>query len=155
MDRLSGQLGRLDDSPAEPDDAAVGFGAGDEHLVAESRHHLRIDRQLFDLAELDVMYQAENAALWTFMRPSNRPSFTPPMLRDFEDWQRLIVENFGPGQVPLRYLILGSRAPGVFCFGGDLQLFERLIRSGDRDGLMRYGYRCVQILHRNMHSLDL
>jgi DSF synthase len=155
MDRVSGQLGRLDHSPAEPDDAAVGFGSGDEHLVAESRHHLRIDRQLFDLAELDVMYQAENAALWTFMRPSNRPSFTPPMLRDFEEWQRLIVENFGRGQVPLRYLVLGSRSPGVYCFGGDLELFERLIRSGDRDGLVRYGYRCVEILHRNMNTLDL
>jgi DSF synthase len=77
------------------------------------------------------------------------------MLRDFEDWQRLIVETFGSGQVPLRYLVLGSRAPGVFCFGGDLQLFERLIRSRDRDSLARYGYRCVEILHRNMNSLDL
>ena len=155
MDRVSGQLGRMDESPAESDDAAVGFGPGDEHLIAESRHHLRIDRQLFDLSQLDVMYQAEHAALWTFMRPSNRPSFTPPMLRDFEEWQRLIVENFGPGQVPLRYLVLGSRSPGVYCFGGDLELFERLIRSGDRDGLVRYGYRCVEILHRNMNTLDL
>ena len=155
MDRLSGQMDRLDDGPAVPDEAAIGFGPGDERLVAESRQHLKINRELFDLAELDVLYQAETAALWTYMRPSGRPSFTPPMLRDFEDWQRLIGENFGPGQVPLRYLVLGSRAPGVFCFGGDLELFERLIRSGDRDGLVRYGYRCVQILHRNMHTIDL
>ena len=155
MDRLSSHLDRPEEGEADAGEGAIGFGPGDEHLVRESRQHLRIDRQLFDLAELDILYQADNAALWTFMRPSGRPSFTPPMLRDFEDWQRLIGENFGPGQVPLRYLVLGSRAPGVFCFGGDLQLFERLIRSGDRDGLMRYGYRCVQILHRNMHALDL
>jgi DSF synthase len=155
MDRLSGQIDRLDDSPAQPDDGVVGFGPGNEHLIEASRQHLKINRELFDLGELDVLYHAETATLWTFMRPSSRPSFTPPMLRDFEDWQRLIVENFGPGQVPLRYLVLGSRAPGVFCFGGDLQLFERLIRSGDRDGLVRYGYRCVQILHRNMNTLDL
>jgi DSF synthase len=155
MDRLSSQLGRLDAETPESTGSVVGFGSGDEHLVAESQLHFRINRQLFDLAELDVMYQAENAVLWTFMRPSNRPSFTPAMLHDFEDWQRLIVENFGPGQVPLRYLVLGSRAPGVYCFGGDLSLFERLIRSGDRDGLVRYGYRCVEILHRNMNTLDL
>jgi DSF synthase len=155
MDRLSGQLDRLDDGSAEPDEAVIGFGPGDEHLVEEGQRHLRINRELFDLAELDILYQAESAVLWTFMRPTGRPSFTPPMLRDFESWQRLIGENFGPGQVPLRYLVLGSRAPGVFCFGGDLSLFERLIRTGDRDGLVRYGYRCVQILHRNMHSLDL
>jgi DSF synthase len=155
MDRLSSPLDRSEDSAQDTDDAVFAFGRGDEHLVAESQLHLRINRQLFELAELDIMYRADNAALWTFMRPSGRPSFTPPMLRDFEAWQRLIVENFGPGQVPLRYLVLGSRAPGVFCFGGDLQLFERLIRSGDRDGLARYGYRCVEILHRNMHALDL
>ena len=155
MDRLSSHLDRPEEGEADAGEGAIGFGPGDEHLVRQSRQHLRIDRQLFDLAELDILYQAESAALWTFMRPAGRPSFTPPMLRDFEEWQRLIAENFGPGQVPLRYLVLGSRAPGVFCFGGDLQLFERLIRSGDRDGLMRYGYRCVQILHRNMHALDL
>ena len=155
MDRLSSKLDRLEDCAPDPNDPVVGFGGGDEHLIAHSQHHFSIDRQLFELAELDVLYQADNAVLWTFMRPSGRPSFTPPMLRDFEEWQRLIGENFGPGQVPLRYLVLGSRAPGVFCFGGDLELFERLIRSGDRDGLVRYGYRCVQILHRNMHALDL
>jgi DSF synthase len=152
MDRVSGQR---DQYVSGIDDTVVGFGSGDAHLVAEARHHIGIDRRLFDLAELDVLYQADEAALWTFMRPHGRPSFTPTMLHDFEDWQRLIGESFGPGQVPLRYLVLGSRAPGVFCFGGDLELFERLIRSQDRDGLARYGYRCVEILHRNMQALDL
>lgn len=155
MDRLPGQLDRFDESLQHGDDGVIGFGVGDEHLVETARKLARIDRQLFELGELDVLYRTDDATLWTFMRPEGRPSFTPSMLHDFEAWQRLIVENFGPGQVPLRYLVLGSRAPGVFCFGGDLQLFERLIRSRDRDGLARYGYRCVEILHRNMHSLDL
>jgi DSF synthase len=152
---MPGQMDRLDKRAPDSEKPVFGFGAGEEHLIAESQAHARIDRQLFDLAELDVLYQAPNAALWTFMRPTGRPSFTPTMLHDFEAWQRLIVENFGEGQVPLRYLILGSRAPGVFCFGGDLKLFERLIRSRDREALARYGYRCVEILHRNMNALDL
>lgn len=155
MDRLSGHMDQSQQVPPRSDDTVVGFGRGDEHMVEHSLRHARIDRHLFELAELDVLYRSEEAALWTFMRPSGRPSFTPAMLHDFADWQRLIGENFGPGQVPLRYLILGSRAPGVFCFGGDLHLFERLIRSRDRDSLARYGYRCVEILHRNMHALDL
>ena len=154
MDRLSRQLDRVDEA-FDSDETAIGFGVGDEHLVAESRQHLRIGRELFALEELDVLYRSEEAALWTFMRPNGRPSFTPTMLHDFEAWQRLIAANFGPGQVPLRYLVLGSRSPGVFCFGGDLKLFEQLIRSRDRDSLARYGYRCVEILHRNMHALDL
>ena len=155
MDRQTGQLDRSDENLSHNNDAVVGLGSGDEHLVEQSRQHARLDRHLFELAELDVLYRPDDAILWTFMRPGGRPSFTPSMLHDFEDWQRLIVENFGSGQVPLRYLVLGSRAPGVFCFGGDLSLFERLIRTGDRDGLARYGYRCVEILHRNMHALDL
>jgi DSF synthase len=154
MDRLSGHLDRVNEEGAA-ERPAVGFGAGDEHLVEGRSGDLRIDPQLFGLTELECSYSPGEAALWTFMRPAGRPSFTPTMLQDFANWQRLIVENFGPGQVPLRYLVLASRAPGVFCFGGDLQLFERLIRGGDRDGLARYGYRCVEILHRNMHGLDL
>src|SRR5690242_17437040 len=107
MDRLPGQLDRIDESPQHADDGVIGFGTGDEHLVEVARKLSRVDRQLFELAELDVLYRADDATLWTFMRPDGRPSFTPSMLHDFEDWQRLIVENFGPGQVPLRYLVLG------------------------------------------------
>jgi len=155
MDRLSGHLDRTGEGRSHSDEAVFEFRGGDEHLVERNLQHAAIDPQLFELAELDVLYRPADATLWSFMRPDGRPSFTPSMLHDFEAWQRLIVANFGPGQVPLRYLVLGSRSPGVFCFGGDLSLFERLIRTGDRDGLARYGYRCVEILHRNMHSLDL
>lgn len=116
---------------------------------------LAIPDELFDLNELDVLYSEGEEAIWTYMRPSGRPSFTPPMLADFANWQRLIAAHFGPDRVPLKYLILGSRAPGVFCFGGDLELFASLIRDGNRDALAAYGYRCVEILHRNMDALDL
>jgi DSF synthase len=43
----------------------------------------------------------------------------------------------------------------VFCFGGDLELFHRLIRERNREGLTAYGYRCVEILERNRNALDL
>jgi len=110
---------------------------------------------LFNLNELEVLYDGDRETLWTYMRPTGRPSFTPTMLADFFNWQLVIGESFGPGKVPLKFLVLGSRAPGVFCFGGDLELFQRLIREKDRAGLVQYGYRCVEILHRNMQGLDL
>lgn len=155
MDRVAGQLEHLDEDQSATEGGVVGFGAGDEYLLRHSSDPAQIDPKLFELKELGSRYDTDSAALWTFMRPSGRPSFTPAMLHDFEDWQRLIVASFGASKVPLRYLILGSRAPGVFCFGGDLDLFRRLIADRDRDGLARYGYRCVEILHRNMHALDL
>lgn len=134
---------------------AIPLNHDSDELFAESELHAAISNRLFELNELDCHYDGDCAALWTYMRPSGRPSFTPSMLADFEAWQSAIVDSFGPSKVPLQFLILGSRAPGVFCFGGDLELFQRLIREENRDGLVRYGYRCCDILHRNLHALDL
>ena len=155
MDRLSGHIDNVEPVSHEADVSVIGFGSGDAHLIEESVRHRAVDPKLFELEELDCLYDAQTATLWSYMRPQGRPSFTPTMLRDFEAWQRLIATDFGPEKVPLRYLVLGSRSPGVFCFGGDLELFQKLIRTGNRQGLANYGFRCVEILHRNMHSLDL
>lgn len=127
----------------------------DEELLAESTLHAAIPQGLFALNELDVLYEDQNAALWTFMSPEGRPSFTPSMLEDFENWQRLIATGFGPDEVPLRYLILGSRSPDVFCYGGDLALFQQLIRERNREGLVNYGHRCCAILDRNIRTLGI
>lgn len=127
----------------------------DDELLAESALHVAVPQELFTLQELDVLYDDRSATLWTFMTPEGRPSFTPAMLDNFESWQSLIASGFGPGRVPLRYLVLGSRAPDVFCYGGDLALFQRLIREGDRVGLVNYGHRCCAILDRNIRALDI
>lgn len=155
MDRLSGDLDRQDEGERLLDGPAIPLNGNEELLLANSSQRLAIPDRLFNLEELDVLYDADHRALWTFMRPEGRPSFTPPMLADFEQWQALIQQSFGPEKVPLDYLVLGSRVPGVFCFGGDLELFQNLIREGNRQGLIAYGNRCVEILNRNIHALDL
>jgi len=127
----------------------------DDELLAESVLHSAIPEELFRLAELDVLYEDASATLWTYMNPEGRPSFTPAMLKDFENWQDLIESGFGQDKVPLRYLVLGSRAPDVFCFGGDLDLFQQLIRERNRKALVDYGHRCCKILERNIRTLDI
>jgi len=107
------------------------------------------------LRQLETSWDEDNATLWTFMRPDGRPSFNREMLRDFQAWQDGVVARFGPGGDPLRYLVLGSRFPGVFCLGGDLALFADRIRNQDRAALVAYGRACVRILHRNMLGLGL
>lgn len=128
---------------------------GGSDVLPESVLHDAVPDGLFELQELDVLYEDRSAALWTFMRPKGRPSFTRKMLHDFEQWQKLISSGFGSDKVPLRYLVLGSRAQDVFCFGGDLELFQNLIRNRDRAGLVEYGHRCCAILERNERSHDL
>ncbi len=155
MDRLAADLSGSQTSGAQTVAAVVDPSNRAASVLHQARLRMAIPDELFRLQELDVLYSEGEEALWTYMRPAGRPSFTPPMLRDFDLWQRLISAHFGPERVPLKYLVLGSRAPGVFCFGGDLELFASLIREGNRDGLVAYGYRCVEILHRNMQALDL
>lgn len=155
MDRLAADLGSARGMPDSEHADAPFFGHEDSSHLREAEKRLALPERLFSLAELDVLYEPADEVLWSFMRPAGRPSFTPQMLGDFEEWQRLILEGFVDGHNGLKFLVLGSRAPGVFCFGGDLALFHELIRSGDRPALVRYGYRCVEILHRNMNALDL
>ncbi len=135
--------------------SAIPMGSDEEDLVIGNPLYAGIPDELFSLKELDVLYQEDTQTLWSYMRPSGRPTFTRELLSDFENWQKLIAKGFGPGKVPLKFLVLGSRAPGVFCFGGDLQLFQELIRQRDREGLVRYGHRCCAILHKNMNALDI
>jgi len=155
MDRLDGDLESQGGHRGMAEMPAIPLTSDVETLLDQSARRLAIPDQLLNLDELDVLYDERNQSLWTFMCPKDRPSFTPTMLSDFEQWQGLIKQTFGSDKVPLRYLVLGSRAPGVFCFGGDLALFHGLIRERNREGLAAYGYRCVEILDRNRHALDL
>jgi DSF synthase len=111
--------------------------------------------RLFDLGQLDVRWEAGLGTLWTYMTPVDRPNFNRPMLRDFQRWQAEIRREFADSSEGLKYLVLGSRFPGVFNLGGDLDLFAGFIAAGDRDGLVRYGRDCVSILHNNMRRLEL
>jgi DSF synthase len=112
-------------------------------------------RKLFALEQLEVSWDADLGTLWTFMRPRGRPSYNPDLLEDFHAWQRGIVAMFGDRPADLRYLLLGSRTPGVFNLGGDLNLFAAKIRERNREALVAYGKSCVRILHRNMNGLGL
>ena len=153
MDRVSQAMAQ-ETSDSSGSDEPFLLSAGDDESGLITRT-AEVPVQLTQLEQLSVEYNREAEVLWTFMRPRGRPSFNRAMLRDFVRWQELIATNFGAGKVPLRYLVLGSSAPGVFCYGGDLELFQRLILEQDRDGLVAYGHRCCEILHRNFYSLDL
>jgi DSF synthase len=112
-------------------------------------------RDLFGLRQIEVEFDAATGTLWSFMRPQGRPSYNPSMLRDFDAWQDGIEATFRPRPGDLRYLVLGSRFPRVFCLGGDLDHFSERIRQRDRAALVRYGRACVNILYRNMIGLNL
>lgn len=111
--------------------------------------------RLFELEQLEISWEPTLGALWTFMRPHGRPSYNLKLLDDFHAWQRGVaaLSRNMPGQ--LRYLLLGSRTPGVFNLGGDLDYFVGRILERDREALLDYGRSCVRILYRNLNTLGL
>jgi len=118
-----------------------------------NRATLTHDRELFVYQDLETEIDVELETLWTYMNQKVRPSFNPDLLAQFGIWQDDIDEAATFGGLPIKYVVLGSRFPGVFSLGGDLDLFAAHIRHGDRGALRRYGHACVEILHRNMLSL--
>lgn len=118
-------------------------------------HTGRDARGLFELSQLEVSWDPDAGALWTFMRPNGRPSYNLRLLNDFHAGQSAIVSAFADCPERLRYLVLGSRTPGVFNLGGDLDYFLAKIRARDRQALITYGESCVCVLHKNLNTLGL
>lgn len=109
----------------------------------------------FDLAEIEVRWDEASDTLWSFMTPTVRPSFNPAMLRDLQAWQQEIRRSFNGDNSPLKYLVLGSRYPGAFNLGGDLEFVADRAEARDIGALISYGNTCVNVLYQNMVSLDL
>jgi DSF synthase len=112
-------------------------------------------RRLFELEQLDVSFDDANGALWAFMLPRGRPSYNLQLLDDIHALQRGVVAKFADRPNELYYLVAGSRTPGVFSLGGDLDLFATCIRQQNRLALIEYGKSCVRVLHGFFNALDL
>jgi DSF synthase len=133
----------------------AGAAEGGAGTLPLPHHERSAGTRLFDLGQLEVHWEATSGTLWTHMTPVARPNFNRAMLRDFQRWQAEIGREFANPEEGLKYVVLGSRFPGVFNLGGDLELFARFIETADREGLVRYGRDCVSILHNHMRSLEL
>ncbi len=104
--------------------------------------------------QLFVRYDEDLKALWYHLAPRSRPCFNLDLLSELREFQQKIkmvnhAHDAGVDAVPIRYTIIASSVPGVFNLGGDLQLFSKLIRNGDRDGLFQYAKSCIDVLFPN------
>lgn len=104
------------------------------------------------LSEFELSFDTEERVLWCYFDFTGRPCFAPSVLEQSRRIQTLLRTLTAEAQTddpPVRYLVLGSRAPGVWNLGGDLGLFAELIRNGDRDGLTRYARACCEVGYTN------
>lgn len=145
------QVEDLDAAHGAPD-AGDATAAATESTLAEAGLG---QSMLFDLGQVDVSWEPELATLWAFMTPETRPNYSMPMLRDIRLWQTESKRLFDLGNLPMQYMVLGSRFPKVFNLGGDLELFAACIERGDLPALVKYGHACIDVVHRAWRNADM
>lgn len=97
-----------------------------------------------------VEIEAEDSGneIWMYMhadhRPGIRPCFRTELMVDMHAYLASVQRPAGsPDAGQLRHLVIASAA-SAFNLGGDLDLFARLIRSGNREELLAYAQSCVE-----------
>jgi len=107
-----------------------------------------------DQSQLKTFYDARNKIGWFLMKGAPRPSFTPQLLGEiniyFDTVKQDMTESNGE---KYDYLVLGSDVDGVFNLGGDLELFSSYIRNKNRDGLLDYAMRSIDLVYQNLTHL--
>tara|TARA_R110001606_G_scaffold363430_3_gene517595 strand:+ start:51357 stop:52220 length:864 start_codon:yes stop_codon:yes gene_type:complete len=102
--------------------------------------------------QLKTHYDATYKIGWFLMDAAPRPCFTPTLLAELSDYlENIKVEMLETNGEKYDYLVVGSNVDGVFNLGGDLDLFKLLIENRDRDNLLSYAIKCIDILYDNMH----
>jgi DSF synthase len=113
-----------------------------------------------DYAEISVELDKPEKILWCLHRHTERPIFTPGLLRDLGIFQERLRAKYLPsGSAPLtppfNYLVWASDVPGIFNLGGDLKLIRELVIRRDRDAIYRYGKSCVDVCYLSAEKLGL
>ncbi|KAA3600737.1 crotonase/enoyl-CoA hydratase family protein [Stenotrophomonas maltophilia] len=98
---------------------------------------------------------ADGAAHWLFMHADAATGIRPCCRKDMLDemWSYMAAITRSPAERhhgTLRHFVLASDAV-AYNLGGDLDLFTRLIREGNRDPLQNYAQRCVEGVH-HLHT---
>jgi DSF synthase len=110
--------------------------------------------------QLDLRFDVDYGVMWHFMKPKARPTFNLQLLAELRAFHRHIEQQNGltwdnGEERRINYLILGSKAPGVYSLGGDLSLFRSAITANDREQLVEYGRKCIDNLYPWSRNLEL
>jgi DSF synthase len=107
--------------------------------------------------ELRASFDPKAGLLRCWFAFRGRPCFTHALIDDIKIIQSLArrFHHAGRAGEGVRYICWGSDEPGIWHAGGDLDLFARLIRSRDRDGLEKYAFAVLWAAYQNYLAFDL
>lgn len=117
-------------------------------------------RNIFkERTELSIRYDAENAAVWCYFNPKDRPRYSLKMLHENLEFQQTIVDYFNKSNMkpefPIHYIVYASQSKNIFNYGGDLDHFHNLIENRDKGGLFNYAKLCIDNVYHTSLNLNL
>jgi len=112
-------------------------------------------RTQYETIQLDLA--RELRTLFTWMNPKGRACFSCAMLEEIHTFESLL--EFHQGNVfdgtshcSLDYVVFGSKTPGIYNLGGDLELFISAILRRDRKTIEHYAKLCLDCAFRRHTS---
>lgn len=109
-----------------------------------------------EYSHLSVRFDSERSVLWTLLNPREVPCFNLDLLGQLR-MHHDDIELYGSRVLQgseIRYSILASLTPGIFNLGGQLALFRELIRSRNRDALLHYATKCIDVITQRVHHFN-
>jgi DSF synthase len=95
-------------------------------------------------SQLAITHDAAYRTDWCFMKGDPRPCFTPTMLKELQHYANHLAVQ---ADREVHYMVQASSVPGIFNYGGDLNLFRQLIAEKDREALLSYARSCINAIY--------
>jgi len=110
-------------------------------------------------SHISTRFDPEHGILWTEMNPQGIPCCHQELLDDLDHHQQILKKSGGKIKVgdqlhAVRYAVASSLTPGIFNLGGDLGLFSSLIKSKDRQALLKYSAKCLDVIFTRTSHYD-
>ncbi len=123
--------------------------------VDEFHSNELIDFPQPEYTQLTTYYDEKYKIGWCLMKGEPRPCFTTELLNNLNTYhQKIKTEMEASLQTKYDYIVSTSKVDNVFNLGGDLDLFNKLIKEKDRDQLLSYAINCITPIYQYMIHLD-
>lgn len=112
----------------------------------EDHPSCRLFSEAENLTQITPYYEGGRNVLWMMLNAQPRPCFNTALLRDISHLKHTVQAS----GLPVDFWITGSVVPQIYNVGGDLELFARQIRAGEREQLLSYARACIDAVHDAM-----
>jgi DSF synthase len=93
---------------------------------------------------------------WLYMHASPRPCYSHQLLDEIGVFIEGMKQDMRhTQQQKYDYLVVASKVNDVYNLGGDLSLFTQLIDKRDRQGLLDYAIKAIDLVYHNHRHFDL